>query len=118
MNVPTPKSVSEVRRFLGLANQVNKFIPNLAKETKPIRELLIKDKQWSRGEPQEKAMESVKKLLLQAPALALYDPNARTVVSADASSFGPGAVLLQEQTTGDFKPVAYISSRWKKDTPR
>ena len=39
----------------------------------------------------------------------MYEPNAKTTVSADASSHGLGAVLLQEQTNGDLKPVSYIS---------
>ena len=39
----------------------------------------------------------------------LYALNARTIVSADASSHGLGAVLLQEQANGDIKPVSYIS---------
>ena len=43
------------------------------------------------------------------PVLALYDPNTRTIVSADTSSHGLGAVLLQEQVNGDVKPVSYIS---------
>ncbi len=43
--------------------------------------------------------------------LALYNPKAETVLSADASSYGLGAVLLQTQTTGEVKPVVYISSR-------
>ena len=100
-NVPTPTSVGEVHRFLGLVNQLNKFVPNLAEETKPLRELLVKDRQWSWEKPRRNNSN-------RWGALALYDPNAKTVVSADTSSFGLDAVLLQEQTTGDFKPVAYI----------
>ena len=34
------KSVSELRRFLGMANQLGKFSPSLADLTKPLRELL------------------------------------------------------------------------------
>ena len=41
--------------------------------------------------------------------LALYDPAARSKVSADASSFGLGAVLLQESSAGEWRPVAYAS---------
>jgi hypothetical protein len=36
-------------------------------------------------------------------------PNLETVLSADVSSFGVGAVLLQTQRTGELQPVAYIS---------
>ena len=39
----------------------------------------------------------------------LYDLNARTTLSTDASSHGLGAVLLQEQVNGYVKPVSYIS---------
>ncbi len=31
-----PANVSEVRRFLGMVNQLSKFCPNLAEKTKPI----------------------------------------------------------------------------------
>ena len=108
-NVPIPNSVTEVRRFLGMANQLSKFIPNLSDVTEPLRKLLLKDCQWTWGCAQQEAFDKVKSLLVSAPALAIYDPNATTLVSADASSYGLGAVLLQEQTTGETKPVAYIS---------
>ena len=40
--------------------------------------------------------------------LAFYDPNAEILISADASSYGLGAVLLQKMGH-DWKPVSYAS---------
>ena len=107
--VPTPQNVGEVRRFLGMANQLSKFSSNLADQTKPLRELLIKNNDWVWGEPQRRAFQQVKDALVNSPVLALFDPNQETVVSADASSYGLGAVLLQRQPSGERKPIAYIS---------
>ena len=45
--VPTPLSVTEVRQFLGMTNQLSKFIPNLADKTNSLKELLHKNCQWT-----------------------------------------------------------------------
>ena len=47
---------------------------------------------------------------------SLYDPTVETKISADASSFGIGAVLLQKQQQ-KWGPVAY-ASRTMTDTER
>ena len=41
--------------------------------------------------------------------LALYDPNRETKISPDASSFGLGGVLLQNQDDKTWRPVVFIS---------
>ena len=64
---------------------------------------------WHWGQQQQEAFERIKLLLTSAPVLALYDPNKETILSADASSHGIGAVLLQRQENGERKPVAYKS---------
>ena len=109
VQVQSPNDASTVRRFLGMANQMSKFCPNLAAKTELLRELLNKSNEWTWGEVQEKAFQDVKTSLSSKPILALYDPNKITTVAADASAYGLGAVLVQKQSAHKWKPVAYIS---------
>ena len=54
-NFPKPTCVGDIRRFLGMVNQLNKFTPNLADKTKPLNNLLVKKNQWVWGDVQQKA---------------------------------------------------------------
>ena len=108
-NIPRPTSVTEIQRFLGMINQLSRFSPNLAEKTKPLRELLSKKSQWYWGPEQERVFSELKNDLRSTGTLALFEPERETRVSADASSYGLGAVLRQKQSNGNWKPVAYIS---------
>ena len=116
--MPACKDVHDVRRFLGLANQLGRFSPNLASLSQPLRDLLVKRNSWCWTESHQTAFDRIKAELSSQPVLALYSPNYETVVSADASSYGLGAVLTQRQPdTGLFRPVVYLS-RSLTDTER
>ena len=114
IEMPDPKDVPDVRRFLGMVNQQMKFLPNLAEITKPVRDLLKKDSAWTWDLPQKRAFERLKQELASDEALALYDPEKETIVSADASSYGLGAVIRQRQKSGNLKTVAYASRSMTK----
>src|SRR6266540_6569931 len=43
INCPVPMDVTEVRKFMGLCNYYRKFIKDLSKLSKPLRQLLKKD---------------------------------------------------------------------------
>eukprot|EP00117_Sycon_ciliatum_P048077 scpid59649/ scgid0554/ Retrovirus-related Pol polyprotein from transposon 17.6; Protease; Reverse transcriptase; Endonuclease len=101
--------VHSVRRLLGMANHLGKFIPDLASITQPLRSLLVKGTPWQWGAEQCAAFDRIKTSLSNEPVLAKYSPNYHTTVSADASSFGLGAVLLQRQPDASVRPVAYLS---------
>ena len=108
-NLPARTDIHGARRLLGMTNHIGKFIPNLANLTEPIRSLLSARNTWQWGEPQQRAFDCIKAALTSTPVLAHYSPNSETIVSADASSFGLGAVLLQRDQQGNLRPVAYAS---------
>ena len=73
-----------------------------------MRELLSSKRVWNWGPAQEEAYVKVKAELTALTDLALYDPQADTKISVDASSHGLGAVLLQKNQQ-EWRPVAYAS---------
>nr|XP_055037759.1 uncharacterized protein K02A2.6-like [Misgurnus anguillicaudatus] len=118
LDMPEPKDVADVRRFMGMVNFVGKFSPRLPDLTKPIRDLLKTENSWTWGAPQQKAFLETKKELGSETVLAQYSPNHETMVSADASSYGLGGVFAQKQTDGEWRPVVFISRSLTKTESR
>lgn len=108
VQMSAPGSLADLRSFLGMVNRLGKFLPDIAEKTKPLRDLLHEDASWLWSEPQEEAFLNIKDLLCKTPVLTLYKPDAQLTLSTDASSFAPGAVLLQEEN-GKRRPVVYAS---------
>ena len=106
--MPAPEDVTGVRRFLGMANQLGRFAPQISEMSQPLRELLSSKNCWSWGPVQQNSFESIKTLLSDTPTLVLFDPQKDTKVTADASSYGLGAAILQKHDD-IYKPVAYAS---------
>ena len=107
-HMEAPQTTTDLRRFLGMTNQLGKFSPRLAELGQPLRELLSSKNTWTWGPEQERAFSNMKEEITKSTVLAHYDPQAPTKISADASSFGLGAVLLQKNND-EWKPVAYAS---------
>ena len=108
VRMKSPSNITELRRLLGMVNQLGKFSPNIAKITEPLRSLLNKNCSWHWEAPQEMSFSQLKSELTKPVILTHYDPTAEVKVSADASSFGLGAVLLQKKSN-TWKPVAFAS---------
>ena len=71
------------------------------------REMLVKNIAWTWGPPQQDALHKIKTALTTSPILTLYDPSKATKIAADASSYGLGAVVLQEGPD-TWKPSSFI----------
>ncbi|UYV71909.1 K02A2.6-like [Cordylochernes scorpioides] len=94
--MPAPTDVHGVRRFLGMVNHLGRFVENLSEIVAPLNQLLVKGQDFVWDCSQERAFRKLKELLTTQPILAAYDVRKPTMVSSDASSYGLGAVLKQE----------------------
>ena len=98
--------MTELQRFMGMVNQMMKFSPNIAQISKPLRELLSTKNAWTWEAIHEDSFIKLKEEISSPRVLALYDPLARTKISADASAYGLGAVLLQKQHD-QWRPITF-----------
>ena len=101
-----PQDVHQLRSFLGLTNYFRKFLEGYSTIVAPLTSLTKKTEQWKWTQECQRAFEAVKKLLITAPVLALPDPDKAYVVTTDASDYGIGGVLTQED-----HPVAFASRK-------
>ena len=104
-DMPPPHDVAAVRRLLGLAQYLSKFLPHLSDITKPLRELTKKEVVWAWDPAQQQAFENLKKAVSSTPVLHYYNLDEDATLQCDASQSGLGAALLQK---GQL--VAYASS--------
>jgi hypothetical protein len=91
-----PKSVHQVRSFLGLVDYYRRFIPNFSKILKQITELLKKGTKYVWSKDCDEAFQTLKKLLTTSLVLAQIDIAKPFDVYYDASATGLGCVLMQE----------------------
>ena len=107
-----PKTVREVRSFLGFANFYRSFIPHFATLSAPLTRLTRKGAMFSWDKDCHEAFNELKDLFINAPILTHFEEDRETVLEADASGWATGAVLSQRQDDGRLAPCAYISQKF------
>ena len=108
LEFPTPKSVQQIRQFLGLSSFYRRFVPNFAKIAQPLHSLTRKNMQFVWETDCQAAFDLLKQKLTQAPVLAYPSFDHPYILETDASIQGLGAILSQDQD-GKAHPVAYAS---------
>ncbi|GKE98607.1 putative reverse transcriptase domain-containing protein [Tanacetum coccineum] len=107
-NWASPKTLTEIRQFLGLAGYYRRFIEGFSKIAKPMTKLTQKKVKFEWGDKQEAAFQLLKQKLCSAPILALPEGSEDFIVYCDASKKGLGAVLMQRE-----KVISYASRQLK-----
>jgi len=106
---PPPENVSQLRSFLGFCNFYYRFIDHYSDKCQPLNLLLQKSRAWSWTVDQHTAFENLKAAYTSKPVLLMPDRTKPYEIKCDASLFATGAVLLQQDTNGDWHPVAFYS---------
>jgi hypothetical protein len=99
-----PISVGDIQSFLGLAGYYQRIIEGFSKISKPMIELLDKDKKFKWTSTCEASFQELKKRLTTASILVMPNMEKPFSIYCDASGQGLGCVLIQ-----DGHVVAYAS---------
>ncbi|KAL5541376.1 hypothetical protein UlMin_042467 [Ulmus minor] len=103
-----PKTISEVRSFLGMAGYYRRFVEGFSRIATPLTALTRKNHRFEWTEACEKSFQELKARLVSAPILTILNGIDEFIIYSDASKMGLGAVLIQNR-----KVIAYASRQLK-----
>ena len=112
LQISSPSSAEEVKRFIGMLVFYRRFIRDFSQTAAPLH-AAAQSNPFSWSPECEASFKILKERLSRAPVLRLPDFNEHFILSCDASSSALGAVLSQEHA-GVEQPVAFSSRTLSK----
>ncbi|GBG74414.1 hypothetical protein CBR_g18826 [Chara braunii] len=109
-NWPQSVNIHELHSFLGLASYYRKFVPRFSIVARPLSRLTSKNVPYSWDTACTNVFQALKDSLVSYPVLRIADPRLTFVITTDASQYGIGAVLRQDDGDG-FRPLEFYSKR-------
>ena len=104
---PVPKTVKQVRRFLGMIQFYRNWIKSCSEISNPIRDLLKEEAKFKWTDECQKAFEFLKSALMTAPILRYADPDRPFYLQCDAREYSVGAIRSQKNDQNKKYVVAY-----------
>lgn len=114
-NWQQPETKKELLQFLGFANWYRRFIKNYATIASPLYEI-TKNYKWTSEvwtSERLKAFNDIKSAMIKSPVLRNPNWSLPMTIQADASNFGIGAVLTQNDGDGEYV-IEYFSAKLTK----
>lgn len=109
IDVPLPTDIQKLQSFLGLVNYYRNFVPNASSILNPLYGLLKKGTKWSWDREHNDAFIEIKNILASDQVLAHYNPDAKLILTVDASPSGLGAILSQVGADEIERPISFAS---------
>ena len=114
---PRPKTYNEVQQFLGFCNFFRRFIYRYSQVSSPMTGLLkgsqagVKTGPFKWPDDAEASFQELKKVFESAAVLHHFNPARRTRIETDASDFGVAGILSQQDSGGQWHPIAFWSRK-------
>jgi hypothetical protein len=108
---PVPKSIRDVRAFLGYVNFYRRFITGYGGIATPLTNLTRKNTPFIWDNTAQQAFEDIKARVVSEPILMMPDPERPFEVETDASDYALGGQLGQRDDEGRLHPVAFFSKK-------
>ncbi|CAA7060044.1 unnamed protein product [Microthlaspi erraticum] len=96
LQLPVPKTVKDIRSFLGHAGFYRRFIKDFSKIARPLTRLLCKETDFEFDEECHKSWTLLKDALVSAPIVQAPNWDHPFEIMCDASDYAVGAVLGQK----------------------
>ena len=114
------EDLTDVRAFLGTLGLMRIFIRDFARHAKPLVQLTRKEVPFEFGADQQLAMDSLKQLLIDSPAIRQIDyaSGRRVIMAVDSSYIGNGFILYQVGEDGVEYPSRFGSITWNERESR
>ena len=111
---PSPNSIKDFRRFLGLASYYRRFVQNFASIASPLHKLTQKGIKFAWSAECQEAFDTFKHCLSSSHVLKYPDQERQLILDTDASDVGIGATLSQQDDDGLEHQVAFASKSLSK----
>ena len=103
---PPPTNITELRSFLGLANQLGQFLPDLTHLDSNLRLLLKKKNAFVWLDQHQQDFDKIKKAICSHHVLHIFNPDLPTELLTDASRLkGLGYALMQRTPEGKARLI-------------